>query len=361
MHIILDTNIIIREGFGESSLFKLLLSISSTTGYTIYVPQLVIDEVVGEHNRVLNREIRRVEDGLAAVSRRLGRVLASPLTEDASDDETARFQAELLRRLGRVGPDPLDYPATEHRELVNRAIYRRRPFDEHGKGYRDALIWDTVISLASGVDNQVILLSQDSDFADKEGNLHYQLVEDLVDNNLPRNKVVLVRSLSEFLDEYVRPRFGVSPASAPVQKWLQMDLDMRKIIDDALHSAYVGTEWHSGDLDLPAEYETLYLDVVEDVSNIYVLDIRELSSSQLLVKIRAELACTFSVFMFKGDWYILEDDRLEVYDTDWNDHYVLGSVTLSLECELDLDLDVTDPGQYEVEVLSIGTVESTLR
>ena len=136
---------------------------------------------------------------------------------------------------------------------------------------------------------------------------------------------------------------------------------MRKIIDDALHSAYVGTEWHSGDLDLPAEYETLYLDVVEDVSNIYVLDIRELSSSQLLVKIRAELACTFSVFMFKGDWYILEDDRLEVYDTDWNDHYVLGSVTLSLECELDLDLDVTDPGQYEVEVLSIGTVESTLR
>ena len=38
MHIVLDTNAIVSEGFGNSRQFKALLSVSNSLGYTIVVP-----------------------------------------------------------------------------------------------------------------------------------------------------------------------------------------------------------------------------------------------------------------------------------------------------------------------------------
>jgi len=100
----------------------------------------------------------------------------------------------------------IGYPDTPHEDLVKRAMARRKPFNENGVGYRDSLIWETTLSLATRLDTQVILLSKNTnDFGDDERELHPDLIEDLADLELPRDKVILVSSLEDFVNAYIDP------------------------------------------------------------------------------------------------------------------------------------------------------------
>ena len=54
MYIVLDANIIISEGYGNSVHFGLLMSWSSAMGHEVYVPRLAIEEVVARFSRCLD-------------------------------------------------------------------------------------------------------------------------------------------------------------------------------------------------------------------------------------------------------------------------------------------------------------------
>ena len=74
MHIVLDTNAIVSEGFGNSRQFKALLSVSNSLGYTIVVPQIVIDETVARFSKSLASEVESVRNKLRKLSNWMDRV-----------------------------------------------------------------------------------------------------------------------------------------------------------------------------------------------------------------------------------------------------------------------------------------------
>jgi len=44
---------------------------------------------------------------------------------------------------------PEMYPDTSHQEIVQRALYRKKPFKSNGKdGYRDFLVWKTFLDIS---------------------------------------------------------------------------------------------------------------------------------------------------------------------------------------------------------------------
>jgi hypothetical protein len=104
-----------------------------------------------------------------------------------------RFQPEVTRAIElvrglatRVPPGwaVLPYPAVPHRQVVARALARRRPFDPRGRGgYRDTLIWESVLELArqGGVAHVVLVTRNHKDFAAGDGSgWHADLRADLV-------------------------------------------------------------------------------------------------------------------------------------------------------------------------------------
>ena len=202
MHVVLDANIVISEGFGDSAHFRVLLSTASAIGHGIFIPALAIEEVVANFEKMLDGKAREVEKGLDTLSRHLDKPLASPLTDLDLGEE-----ASLLRQrmVSASNYQVLDYPAITHEELVGRAVKRRKPFDERGSGYRDTLIWESVVQLADKVSDQVALVTSDKDFCDKEGNLHPDLTDELAGRGQCGEKIVLFRSLSEFINTNVRP------------------------------------------------------------------------------------------------------------------------------------------------------------
>ena len=207
MHIVSDANIIIVEGYGDSEHFRTLLSGLDRLQYNFYVPKSVFEEIVAKFERDFDEDTREIRRRIRNLSWRLDRRLSSPIEGLDKENEVALFRRRMEARFSASNRRILEYPDISHEELVRRAAARIRPFSESGAGYRDALIWETVLNLAESVDSQVALISSDNDFRNRSGELHSDLVNELASRGLPQDKVILASSVTNFSETYIDPHF----------------------------------------------------------------------------------------------------------------------------------------------------------
>ena len=353
IHFVLDANTVIAERYGGSAHIRALLSASSAVGYKVYLPKVALEEIAAKYERELAKNAKKAGQSLSRLSRLLDRSLGSPVEEFDSTEETKSFREGLLTHLRMTESLIIDYPDTLHETLVKRATSRKRPFDDNGSGYRDAIIWESVLELATQVEGPIVLVTKDKDFREGSSNLHGDLIKDLERLGLPEDKVILATDLAALVDQHVRPNLGTVPWEGPLQFLAQGGINLEDSIGLILQDACSGKEWEPPELGIPWEYESPTLDMVEGVSGLTVLDIRQLDSSQVLVKVEADVNGSFGVFVYKPDWYISDDPKLTVVDSDWNDHYVWAEITLSLHCNLDLVIDASNPEQQVVRDVSV--------
>lgn len=346
MNLILDTNIIYSEGFGSSGLFRFLTSSAPMLKHKIHVPALVIDEVAAKFEEEIARKQEQTNRELKRLERILGRSLDSSTVHLDPKEE-----ARLLRAKLEGYESVLPYPDTPHEELAKRAINRKRPFDQKGSGYRDSLIWESVVELAIQLNEQVVLLDKDSIFSDGDSRLAKDLKDELVERGLDEDQVVLVQSVSDFVDKYVRTTLREALDGEPTETLNQLGLDSHETLALAVQQEYLGKEWNSEELGLPWEYETLNLSMVEDVSDLERIDARELRSGEYWLRISATLYCEFDAFVHKADVYGL--DNLTIFEFDWNNHYAWVGVSRQLRCEMDITVDFSSGIGPEVSVLSM--------
>jgi hypothetical protein len=117
-------------------------------------------------------------------------------------DETT-FVAQMLGELDRYRAHLSSLPNTEflatpsipHSELVKRALRRRKPFSERGTGYRDSLIWITVLALLRRSEETVAFVTANSaDFAAGKA-LHPHLLEDVCAQGTASTQLLFFESL----------------------------------------------------------------------------------------------------------------------------------------------------------------------
>ena len=366
MYIVLDANIIIKEDYGNSLHFNLLLSGLKDRQHKVYVPRLAIEEVHARLSRWLDSETKTVNKSLSDVSRRLSLPLQSPFEGLDVQEWMRLFRQRLYQKFDLPDTAILDYPDVSHEHLVKKAIARKKPFNEKGSGYRDALIWETVVACASNADAQVLLITADKDFresADKD-DLHPDLIKDLVDRGLASDRVILSRSIADFIDKHMRPYLKeLSPHlkklswENPIQVLRDWGYDLEDEVATALQNSYSTYVWSPRAFDLDTDLENLFLDNVQDLNHLRVLDVRETNGSSLLIRMEARLICEFHVFVDKATWYSqVENSVLEILDPDWNRHCVLATVTSELDCEFDCTIDISRPKHCKTQILSMNPV-----
>jgi len=78
----------------------------------------------------------------------------------------ASYDAELRTRLNELGAVIISVPSVSHQVVLTRALEKRRPFDANGRdGYRDVLIWHSLLDVAElGHNGIVFVTSNTSDF-----------------------------------------------------------------------------------------------------------------------------------------------------------------------------------------------------
>ncbi len=163
-HVVLDSNAVILDLRPREPAWSRLLRAAREGRVRVYLPEIVVDELIAHRPSVQQPD---VTNAIAAV-----RALRAGRTEP------------LVERVlgGGAGFAILPYPDVPHREVAARALARRRPFDGLGHdGYRDALIWESVLALARTLPRaQIVLVSRnDKDFADVTGTLHADLRQDV--------------------------------------------------------------------------------------------------------------------------------------------------------------------------------------
>ena len=198
-----------------SAHIRALLSASSAVGFQVHLPKVALEEIAAKYERELSKNAKEAGQRLSRLSQLLGRSIDSPVEGFDSKEETRALRERLLNHLGMTESRILGYPDTPHETLVKRATSRKRPFDDNGSGYRDAIIWESVLELAKQVKGPIVLVTKDKDFRERSSNLHGDFIKDLERLGLPEDKVTLATDLAGLVDQHVRPNLGTLPWEKP--------------------------------------------------------------------------------------------------------------------------------------------------
>ncbi|WP_047521862.1 PIN domain-containing protein [Microbacterium sp. ZOR0019] len=135
--------------------------------------------------RELTRQImKKADDERAAIEKSIAALAAHSIEATLNSRLADDIEGALRGRLARRKVQVLPLPEVSHDELIGRDLAIRKPFDKDGKGYRDALIWQTFVcwarqSLAAVGASEIYFVSRNvRDFA-FEGALHPDLAVDV--------------------------------------------------------------------------------------------------------------------------------------------------------------------------------------
>lgn len=206
--VVVDTSILERVRSDVRSDKWKQLRRAAELGYCdVGLPGVVLDEAVSHRDR----QLRKASDTLRAAQRDFNRLnpgrststdeavlAASPATNVDLKELVREFRRSIVDDIGGEGAI-LPYPSVSHRDMVHRVLTRRRPFSESEKGYRDALIWYTVLEHAQ--ERPIVLFTGNTkDFAEADGRLAVDLVDDLRLAGLATDRVVIATDFAEVLD-----------------------------------------------------------------------------------------------------------------------------------------------------------------
>lgn len=208
MDIVIDSNIFYNRYSMEGPQFDLLFDAVYAHVGRMCIPQVVVAEVESLYGRYLRSSSSRATHVPLGV-------------EVDVDSQVSDYRAAFTKFITNHGLI-LPYPKVSHEDLVTRDLKRRKPFKENGSGYRDCLIWETVLShLRNGSRNVALITGNHKDFG-KAPSLHPDLQADMKDPS----RVQYFASLEEFNETVVRPRLRVlaeanAMAMADVLHWMR--------------------------------------------------------------------------------------------------------------------------------------------
>jgi len=212
-------------------------------------------------------------------------------------------------------------------------------------GFRDSLIWEFVKYYVNNYQENVIFISKDSDFINKEDNKLYETLKKELSND------ILVYNRLDELDLHTIIEEEYSQLIEKYQDYFDSDLISKTIKDDILDDirdyVYFPSEYDDNDL----------TDFV--VTNPVVVDIVDYRYNLHIIKIKFELNISYDAYIFKADWYAMNKRNLgdfETTDEDYNDHYAL----VSAENTYDMSILLTyNKNTQEIEEFEIVNTQKT--
>ena len=250
MQIVLDTNVIRDNAAMGGPLFEALRAFAAMPGRSVVIPQVVIEELVAH----LDERVDEIEAQIAKFKRTTA--FAGELAwGDSKTLDADGIRVRLVKRFEEAGFHVAPVPDVSHEEVLERIHGGLKPFgrEEREKGYRDYLVWRTALACATGGD--VVLVSRDTrDFADKNGDLHPDLAEELGGRPL-----TLHASLGETVDKVVRPVLDNEAGLLPwFERWVESG-GFEDFLSEALPLSTIAADVDWEMWDFPAELDDLDL------------------------------------------------------------------------------------------------------
>lgn len=226
MNIILDTNIFHTSFRLDSTKFKILFDYATKTHSKFILPEIVHDELAANYKRELLQKLNNFEQSRKKLVSFLPN-LDVPEIELSIEEETNLYIQFVKKALQIDDKKIFGYKENYLREVISRAINRKRPCSDKGEEIRDAVLWLSVLDIAEEFSSDgVIFISQNTKQFALNDKLHPDLQEDL-DNR--KVELKYFATLDDFAQQHaVKIDFITN-------EWLSENINIDMVLKEAAH------------------------------------------------------------------------------------------------------------------------------
>lgn len=325
MFVVIDSNIIISQYALRNTAFKRFVKHFPEKNIDVYVSKVTVEEVIKNHRSDIQEATQAFRKARKNLNKHLTKFVQFP------DDRYAEMEhRNYIKYLKSILRDSnirlLDYPNIGHEEIVKYSNTGRKPFRGGDKGYKDFLIWNTIIELISGSSRKVVLLTHDGDFTDKT-ELHNDLKEHLKELSINEDRVEICKSFNDFNDKYLKDIYHIVQLKELFKKGsVQQDIE-RDILEKVSKELEGISLEDYPSIDLKPEYEDPTIYHVHEFANFEITSVEVLTERYIVINFSVDVGCRVDFYIDKHEFYFLEDDKIpEVHDYEWNEYYVWASV-----------------------------------
>lgn len=350
MKVVLDSNILIADYNLKKPAALILLEQSKSGMLDVYIPELVIDEVINKFRQRVESATGKILSELEIMTDLTTEEIMSPIANDYVDDSTRKYKKRLLKLLMDNKVNIMAYPKTKHKFLAKKAMAKKKPFNANEKGYRDCLIWENVKSLISVWDKDIascpeliFITNNHTDFMSGDG-LHEDLLSELDDDGLRTDSVAVYKSLHEFSDKVMK--LYLVQAKTFKKRLINNDFDdfeLKQFLIDFLYKDYVGHSLGDFEFVAPGDFPNDEREVAsfnEDFE-IQNLTVRKLSADQYVIDLSVDLETELEFYIDKYEYPWGDETSICIIDANWNDYVMLVGKTESLSFTFTIILDST--------------------
>lgn len=347
MLIFLDTSIFCADFQMTSTSFELLKSYIGKGGNWLCVPEIVMDEVKNKYREQIIELSQKSNSSI----RELNKYVTTDfplISEEQIIAEIEKYNKNWDMLLFEYGNGlPEGYPDVSHKDIVQRALERKKPFKSDGKdGYRDYLIWLTFVDVVSrySMEDACFITLNTRDFSDKENKdkLHPQLEKDLKDKDIDLTRIHYFTSLKNFIEKEVKPKLqDIEEHEKLISALMADNLGFMVPLKEAIVREILGLELEGYDIVFMDDGENHSVDQVEEIFDLKIEDISEISHTEYLLTMEAQALCNISFYIFKADYYSGEDfSQIFIVDSEWNKYYMLAEELMGLAISLEVIYDL---------------------
>ena len=350
MKVVFDTSVLRQKYPRQELVLRYLRAFTDRPGAGIIIPDVVVREMRRWIEDEVRKAFKQVRQSTGTL-RRFGVSDVFNLADDnAEDTAVKRGLADHDLFLNELGAfvTPIPHGIT-HERVIDRLHSGRKPFtgtDDREKGYRDYLIWETVLSLGGSEDEGdengrlpvAFLTANTRDFANEAGRLHPDLLTEAEAAGL---LVTLYKSMDEFIATVVEPTL---PTSLKVASLLEEDaasvMIAKWISDEFSNFTPYSIDWigHVYDADIEgATIENLDVVAVEDIA-----DVIDLPGGTAAAQVTVQAQSWVDFFVYKHDAYKWWDNDKSDSLSNWNEWYFLGQTEIMVEGGFHVELELID-------------------
>lgn len=319
-----------------------------------------MDEIINQYREKVGEICPKVNECIRGIKQIAPQyAFDNPFTDTVKDKLLNEYESYFRNRINKLGIKIIPYPQISHKDVVKRDLARKRPFQNSGKGYRDALIWESVFDIMEHTETPpaIIFINHNTkDFFDNDV-LHPDLMEDLFSKGFKITDLNIYNDISGAMREHIKPRQErleeMTKEYAGTTKIETIDLNVffENKIDDELRNLF-SDEDIIPRLGIKSYVENPELSTISSI-NCSVTDIRMLSDEKTIVDAAAQIEFEYEAFIFKPDVPLIDNrDMPTIIDDDWNEHYMLVADTSIIDVNLSLviDSDLNKILNYSIEL-----------
>jgi hypothetical protein len=362
VRIVIDTNIIVAQ---EPRLltgpqFDVLDALIRMGAARLFVPSVVVAEAVAHYHDRLIDSMSRIQKGLNSLSALLVEPMDLPALDLSVEAATAAYGQALRNRLELLGATILDTHRVPVAALEERALARRKPFSQSDRGFRDALIWESLLGeVVSNQEPTILITANHRDFCASGGGgagLHPDLQADLALKGLPGNCVIIHQSVREFVEHHALldpdavslMREQIESGTChwfSVREFWNLRLDhFTTVIEEHLSENRREVERALAD---QVDIDEVELDDIECApEDISVSELKQIGAQRFVLSVEFSAVCRVSVRF--GSLSLSEAKNLSSIDADiddadyWDPSVNRGTASITVRLGFDLTVDTLE-------------------